>query len=320
MVSFVVNGRDSSLIGSSDLDIRFHRAVSGSNAPLPGPELGQVQIPITQLNAGNNRINVRNQNWRMEGGTEYYIVFEIEDSSSRIEFLLDPGSEDESNENYFPVRTQLYIEPPTVNQAGWYFYTDRNNILAAMRITGEYSGPLQAPEILAQPQTQGTSLGEEVVLSVQASGTPEPIYQWFKDDVPLYGENEAELVIEDMQPENEGRYNVRVSNPGGSLLSDAALLNLDFDAFALSQNFPNPVEDFTTFEFILPEAAQVSLRLFDVQGREVARIIDNQAVEAGLRQVEFQPPVASGIYFYQLRANGSETGTSFTKARKMIKL
>jgi hypothetical protein len=319
-VSFVVNGRDSSLIGSSDLEIRFHRAVDGSTAPLPGPELGQVRIPITQLTPGNNRINVRNQNWRMVGGTEYYIVFEMEGSSSRIEFLLDPGSEDENNGNYFPVRTQLYIEPPTVSQAGWYFYSDRNNLLAAMRITGEYAGPLQAPEITGQPQSQGSSLGAEVTLSVQASGIPSPIYQWYKDDVPLYGENERQLLIEDMQPENEGRYTVRVSNPGGSVLSEAALLSLDFSDFALSQNFPNPVLDFTTFEFILPEDARISLRLFDVQGREVARIIDSQLFEAGLRQIEYQPAIASGIYFYQFRARGSESGTTFTQARKMIKL
>lgn len=319
-ISFVVNGRDSSLIGSSDLDISFHRAVSGTSAPLPGPRLGALSVPIDQLTPGNNRINTRNQNWRMEADREYYIVFEVEDSSSRIEFLLDSGSQDENDENYFPVRTQLFIGPPTVNQAGWYFYSDRNNILAAMRITGQYEGPLQPPEITTQPQTQGVSLEQEVSLSVQASGIPEPIYQWYRDEVPLYGENASRLTIEDMQPENEGSYTVRVSNPAGSILSEAALLSLDFTAFELSPNFPNPVRDLTTFEFLLPEDARISLRLFDVQGRQVATIIQDENFEAGLRQVQFQPVVASGIYFYEFRARGSETGRSFTKTRKMIKL
>ncbi len=318
-VRFTVNGRDSSLIGSGEVRIGFHRATGSGNNIRPGMELGFVDVPLSQLSRGENRINVGNRNWQVNGGSEYYIVFEVTGSNPRVEFLVDGGSTNTSNPNYFPPRTRLFVEPPSSNSPAWFTFSNNNNLVASVRITGEYIGPLDEPQITSQPQSRSAELGEEVSFSVSATGTPEPIYQWYLNGEPIYGEDGPELLIASMSFEDEGEYTVRVSNPAGSVLSDVALLTAGDIEFQLAQNFPNPVRDRTTIEFILPEQASVTLLVFDYTGRQVARLIQSQTREAGVHQVTFRPEgLASGVYFYQLRASATASDNSFRRSGKML--
>ena len=87
--------------------------------------------------------------------------------------------------------------------------------------------------------------------------------------------------------------------------------------FDLSQNYPNPFNPSTTIRYQLPAHGVVTLRVFDLLGREIATIL-NGAQVAGSYQVRWDgknasgESVASGVYIYQLRA-----GTSVL-TRKMI--
>ncbi|MCU0365384.1 MAG: T9SS type A sorting domain-containing protein, partial [Ignavibacteriaceae bacterium] len=86
--------------------------------------------------------------------------------------------------------------------------------------------------------------------------------------------------------------------------------------FALEQNYPNPFNPSTRIQYQVPNISQVTLKVFDVLGNEVATLV-NEEKTAGSYEVEFQSSVgshqlASGIYYYQLRAD------SFLKIRKMI--
>lgn len=320
-VNFVVNGRDSSLIGSDDLRISFHRAVGTPANLRPGAEFGFIKIPVNQISRGQNRINVANQGWQMNGGSEYFIVFEVMSPNSRVEFLLDAGSDNQSDPNYFPVRTRLFVEPPSSNSPAWFNYANNNNLLASIRINGQYSGPLAAPVITSQPQGVVAQGGQDITLSVGAEATPEPVYQWYKDGEPLYGENAATLIIESLQLSDEGEYTVRLSNPAGSVLSDGAQVFVSFDDFELAQNFPNPVRNQTTFRFILPVESKVDLDLFDVRGSRVATVVQSTTYQPGQHDVTFQSEMlASGVYFYQIRARATASDESFTKSLKMIRL
>ena len=88
-------------------------------------------------------------------------------------------------------------------------------------------------------------------------------------------------------------------------------------AFSLDQNFPNPFNPATEIRFALPEPAQVTLRVFDVAGREVATLVD-RTLDAGWHSVEWSGtsasglPVASGVYLYRLEAG------DFVSARTMV--
>ncbi len=72
--------------------------------------------------------------------------------------------------------------------------------------------------------------------------------------------------------------------------------------FSLEQNYPNPFNPSTAISFQLPERSFVVIKIFDMLGREVATIMD-QNMEAGVHEVEWnasQQP--SGVYYYRIEA------------------
>ncbi|MBI5472834.1 MAG: T9SS type A sorting domain-containing protein, partial [Ignavibacteriae bacterium] len=85
--------------------------------------------------------------------------------------------------------------------------------------------------------------------------------------------------------------------------------------YALEQNYPNPFNPKTNIEFQIPgdrKSGSVSLKVFDVLGREVATLVEEKK-EPGTYQVSFDASrLASGVYFYKLTAG------SFSQTRKMI--
>ena len=83
--------------------------------------------------------------------------------------------------------------------------------------------------------------------------------------------------------------------------------------FHLAQNYPNPFNPATSIKFALPHPAQVQLRIFDVHGREIATLIDNEVLPAGQHVRDWEARAqASGVYFYRL------TTGSFHESKKMI--
>jgi len=88
--------------------------------------------------------------------------------------------------------------------------------------------------------------------------------------------------------------------------------------FNLGQNYPNPFNPSTVISWQLPIRSYVTLKVFDMLGKEIATLI-NEERQLGTYEVEFQSAVGnrqmgSGIYFYQLRAG------SFVQTKKRIYL
>ena len=84
--------------------------------------------------------------------------------------------------------------------------------------------------------------------------------------------------------------------------------------YSLEQNYPNPFNPRTTIHFTVPQNNQVALKIFDVMGKEVATLINEEKSE-GNYEIEFNATnLPSGIYFYQLRAG------SFNQTKKMLLL
>ncbi|MCH7965694.1 MAG: T9SS type A sorting domain-containing protein [Bacteroidetes bacterium] len=87
--------------------------------------------------------------------------------------------------------------------------------------------------------------------------------------------------------------------------------------FALEQNYPNPFNPSTKITFSLAVDSKVSLKVFDVLGQEVTKLITTN-MTAGVHEVIFDASsLNSGVYFYQLEATASD-GTNFTSVKKMI--
>ncbi|MFH0765650.1 MAG: T9SS type A sorting domain-containing protein, partial [Calditrichota bacterium] len=79
------------------------------------------------------------------------------------------------------------------------------------------------------------------------------------------------------------------------------------DAFYLSQNYPNPFNNVTRIAYGAPEAAHITVTVFDVAGRAVATLIDGDAA-AGNHVIAWDAAGASaGVYLVQMRADGFES-------------
>ncbi len=71
--------------------------------------------------------------------------------------------------------------------------------------------------------------------------------------------------------------------------------------FFVSQNYPNPFNPTTTIRFGLQKEASVNLKIYNILGQEVAVLIHNQVMKAGVYNVNFNASnLASGIYIYRL--------------------
>jgi len=72
--------------------------------------------------------------------------------------------------------------------------------------------------------------------------------------------------------------------------------------FNLGQNYPNPFNPITSINYQVPEASLVSIKVYDLIGREVAVLV-NEVKQPGIYQVSFGTEnLASGVYFYKMTA------------------
>ncbi len=87
--------------------------------------------------------------------------------------------------------------------------------------------------------------------------------------------------------------------------------------FALYQNYPNPFNPTTAISYQLSAVSQVTLKVYDVLGREVATLVDGQE-NAGVYKVNFNASrYASGVYFYRIAAVGNG-GQRFAAIKKLM--
>jgi len=84
--------------------------------------------------------------------------------------------------------------------------------------------------------------------------------------------------------------------------------------YALYHNYPNPFNPSTTIEFAVPEVSQVTIKIYDILGREIVTLVDAR-YQPGRYKVVFEAgQLASGLYLYRIQAN------AFRKTRKFLLL
>jgi len=94
--------------------------------------------------------------------------------------------------------------------------------------------------------------------------------------------------------------------------------------YLLFQNFPNPFNPSTTIRFALPKNSNVSLTIFDANGRLVHDLATQKFYDAGWGELIWDGtstaglPVASGAYFYRLNAEGLDNKKLFSQAKKLL--
>ncbi len=87
---------------------------------------------------------------------------------------------------------------------------------------------------------------------------------------------------------------------------------INLDSYSLDQNYPNPFNPTTKISYSIPNQSHVSLKVFDVLGREVAELV-NKEQPSGSYKVNFDASLlTSGIYFYRLGSG------NIIESKKMI--
>ena len=86
-------------------------------------------------------------------------------------------------------------------------------------------------------------------------------------------------------------------------------------SYKLKQNFPNPFNPSTTIGFYLPNYERILLRIFDINGKHIKTLINNQVLQSGHHEYSLQSQqieLASGIYLYKIET------TDWMETRKML--
>ncbi|HSW54269.1 MAG TPA: T9SS type A sorting domain-containing protein [Ignavibacteriaceae bacterium] len=98
-------------------------------------------------------------------------------------------------------------------------------------------------------------------------------------------------------------------DPGALPVEDNPVIAGDYE---LLQNYPNPFNPSTRIQYQVPSISQVTLKVYDVLGNEVATLV-NEEQSAGVYEIEFDASkLSSGVYFYRLQADAFSETKKFT--------
>lgn len=99
-------------------------------------------------------------------------------------------------------------------------------------------------------------------------------------------------------------------------IEDDFAVNQQPVATQLKQNYPNPFNPTTTIPFALEQSGQVSLKVYNMIGQEVATLLESQSFKAGQNQVGFNASeLSSGVYLIQMITESQ----SFTRKMTLMK-
>jgi beta-glucuronidase len=141
-------------------------------------------------------------------------------------------------------------------------------------------------------------------------------FDWYTSQQPTYYQR---MGVYEMNRTTAKQVAAKMASVYGPYYRNSDLTSVESDghkeipgAFTLQQNYPNPFNPNTAISFQLSAVSSVALRVFDVLGREVAVLV-NEELPAGTHTLRWDGSgLPSGVYFYQLKAG------SFHATKKMV--
>ena len=109
-----------------------------------------------------------------------------------------------------------------------------------------------------------------------------------------------------------GNHGIILKTTTGGLVPANNISNSVPKTFELHQNYPNPFNPATHIEFDLPKAADVSIKVYDILGREVASLISEKMAAGKYSTTWDASSFSSGTYFYRIKAG------DFVETKKMV--
>jgi len=214
---------------------------------------------------------------------EFRIVSEYDNDGNNIIQLYEYY--DEWEDEWFPEIRFLYSYDAAGNQIEsimQWWDEDEEEWLSFMRTTSEYDTRNNLIQNVFYSWT-----GEEWIPSIRTS------MQYDEND-------ELQILLVENWTGEEWRASERYLFRGFEptyVLEDEGIPH----RFELMQNYPNPFNPATTIRFSIPEQSSVTLMVYDLLGRKIAILIDEDLNAGTYSQVFDASHLASGVYLYQLR-------------------
>jgi hypothetical protein len=230
------------------------------------------------------------------------------------------------NTTTLPIQISAFTAETIASSGGNYF------VSLATTSLGDNPLPVELLSFTATSTAQGVRLAWETASEHKSRGftllrkkegesawTEVASYQTDNALRSLNALNGASYSFTDKTPLEVGKsydYQLRETGFDGQVATlETVTLTVRFNVareYELAQNYPNPFNPTTTIRYQIPTAETVSLKVYDVLGKEVATLVSGRQ-EAGNYAVPFNASgLSSGMYFYQLQAG------SFVETRKMM--
>jgi len=147
---------------------------------------------------------------------------------------------------------------------------------------------------------------------------------WGKQSTPIF----RPIIIEVLDSLNGwiGYNRLAHTTDGGGLITYAGIDPGSTEIpvnFILEQNYPNPFNPQTTIKFSVSNPSSVSLMIYDIAGKEILKIYDNETLIPGNYKIALdfsRRSLSSGTYFYSMKVNDKNSGLLYNETKKMIYL
>jgi hypothetical protein len=270
-----------------------------------GPRLTPIRSIVANLNAGWNMVSV---------------PFTVDDYSkaslfpTAISAAYAFGSS--GYEAHDPLASGLgyflkFNGAQSVTMTGVLRQSDTIDVRTGWNMIGSISAPVATSTISSIP---GGIVTSQVVGYDGAYGSTDTIQPgrayWVK-----VNQNGQLILSSSSEPASAGRIRMVITTEQPPLPPDAIVSEVRVGRpteFAVKQNFPNPFNPSTSIKYELPRTTHVSLNVYDMLGREVATLM-NEEKSAGVYTVHWDASgIASGVYFYRLKAG------DFVQTKRML--
>ncbi len=219
------------------------------------------------------------------------------------------------SDNHFDDLPDLSALSPTLT----YFYVQRNQLtFEDIEPNMVFTNLQYSPQEKVGEEMDSTVVeGDSITLIVEVGGSANH-YQWYKDGSELPGDTLSVYKISSAALSDSGSYTCQITNDivsGLTLESQPFVVHVKSSTglqdnrsrvlpqkYVLRQNYPNPFNPSTRIVFELPQAADVTINLYNVLGQKVAVLL-NEHKAAGYHSVNFNAAhLSAGIYYYEINA------------------
>ncbi len=257
----------------------------------PGSALGKTLSKATAFNANDGTSSLRLS--LNSGDTEKsFVIISIDSTSSN-----DYNSHD------------ILAPPGDFEDAGMAIHNDKLSIAYKylLKESRPPAGNGQAFNInITDKRKEQLTLKSEGVNNFKGS----EVYLADTYNAKLYNMKENNSIV--LNPLQQAEYQILIGSTAFIKAEEAAILPADYKLY---QNYPNPFNPNTTIEYSIPKTTNVTLKVYNILGKEVAVLV-NGLQTAGNYRVEFSANsgYASGVYFYRIQAG------SFVQTKKLLLL